>query len=139
MVSGGNIHLSHVSKCYIESSPLSVLRGLLFRISGNALYHYFREGGKYSLYSLPETSNSFGDKAIQVVEAMKQLRIYADWVCTFPAFSALHKIINHLKLIHFAVVKESGVLRSGSLIMILELIQQDANSMIHWDALINEA
>jgi ATP-dependent helicase/nuclease subunit A len=114
---------------------LAVLRGLLFGMSDDALYHYVKEEGKFSIYSLPEAPDSFGYKAIQVYEAMKQLRDFADWVKSLPAFSAFSKIIDHLKLIPFAAVKETGVLRSGTLVKVLEMIQQDIDSMVNWDAL----
>jgi ATP-dependent helicase/nuclease subunit A len=113
---------------------LAVLRGMLFGVSDDALFHYRREVGYLSLYLLPE-SETMSEKALPVLNALRKLSLYANWVRTLSAFTALTQIIEDMGLIQYAASKETGALRSGTLVKILQAIQQDEAACAEWDAL----
>lgn len=113
---------------------LAVLRGMLFGVSDDALFHYRREVGYLSLYPLPELE-AVSDRALPVLHALRKLSLYANWVRTLSAFTAFTQIIEDMGLIQYAASKETGALRSGTLVKILQSIQQDEAACANWDAL----
>lgn len=118
-----------------RTSLLAVLRGLLFGISDDELYHYRREGGRIYLYS------SVGDEALsekggQVEAALKTLRQYAEWTRSMPALAALTRILDDMGLIAAAAGGgTSGAIRSGTLIKLLEVLQRDEDAAVDWPSL----
>ncbi|TVY08360.1 UvrD-helicase domain-containing protein [Paenibacillus cremeus] len=111
---------------------LAVLRGMLFGVSDDALYHYRREGGSISLYS---SLGNVSDKGATIEQALCKLRQYATWVRELPALSAFSKIILEHGMIPAAAVSESGAIRSGTLMKLLEVLQNDAEAAIEWPIL----
>jgi ATP-dependent helicase/nuclease subunit A len=113
---------------------LALLRGMLFGLSDDALYHYRQEGGSISLYSILDPS-MLSEKSVKVHQALHKLRQYMEWVKTLPAVSALTRIMDDIGLIAAAAVGESGAIRSGTLIKLLEVLQGDSEASIEWLAL----
>ncbi|WP_261303981.1 UvrD-helicase domain-containing protein [Paenibacillus andongensis] len=113
---------------------LAVLRGMLFGISDDALYHYRLAGGSISLYSSLDSS-VLSAKNIMVDEALRKLRQYAEWVKELPALSAFSQMIQDIGIVPAAAVNESGAIRSGTLIKLIELLQGDSDAAMDWRAL----
>lgn len=115
---------------------LAVLRGLLFGISDDELYHYRREGGRIYLYASRE-EEALSEKSGRVDEALRALRKYAEWTRSVPALSALSRILDDMGLIAAAAGggTSGGAIRSGTLIKLLETLQQDADAAVDWAAL----
>ncbi|MBD0383885.1 UvrD-helicase domain-containing protein [Paenibacillus sedimenti] len=111
---------------------LAVLRGMLFGISDDALYHYRNAGGNISLYSSLECAS---DKSAVVDQALDKIRQYAKWVRELPALSAFSKIVIDHGLIPAAAVSESGAIRCGTLMKLLEVLQSDTEAANEWLAL----
>ncbi|MCY9666472.1 UvrD-helicase domain-containing protein [Paenibacillus alginolyticus] len=113
---------------------LAVLRGILFGISDDALYHYRLAGGSISLYSSLDSS-VLSEKNIKVNKALRKLRQYAEWVNELPALSAFTQMIQDIGIVPAAAVNESGAIRSGTLIKLIELLQGDSDAAMDWRAL----
>jgi ATP-dependent helicase/nuclease subunit A len=113
---------------------LAVLRGMLFGLSDDELYHYRREGGRISLFSNVDESG-LSEKGAKVQHTLARLRQYRDWTVSMPALSAFTRIVDDLGLIPAAAVKESGALRSGTLLKLLEVLQGDPEASRDWPAL----
>jgi ATP-dependent helicase/nuclease subunit A len=113
---------------------LAVLRGMLFGVSDDALFHYRREVGYISLFPLPEPE-ALSVQALPVLHALRKLSLYANWVRTQSAFTAFSQITADIGFIPYAASKETGAIRSGTLVKILQTIQQDEVSCADWDAL----
>lgn len=113
---------------------LAVLRGMLFGVSDDALFHYRREVGYLSIYPLPVVE-SVSAKALPAFNALSKLSLYANWVKTRTAFTVLTQIIEDMGLIQYAVSRETGALRSGTLVKILQTILKDEVASADWDAL----
>jgi ATP-dependent helicase/nuclease subunit A len=62
---------------------LAVLRGMLFGLSDDALYHYRQEGGSISLYAIANPAR-LSVKSVKVDQALHKLRQYMEWVRTLP-------------------------------------------------------
>ncbi|NHN34370.1 UvrD-helicase domain-containing protein [Paenibacillus agricola] len=113
---------------------LAVLRGMLFGLSDDALYHYRHEGGNIGLYTIADPAR-LSVKSVKVDQALHKLRQYMEWVRILPALPAFTRIIDDIGLITAAAVGESGAIRSGTLIKLLEVLQGDAEASIEWSAL----
>lgn len=114
---------------------LAVLRGMLFGISDDELYHYRREGGSVSMESsVPEKELS--EKGAQVEAAFRTLRLYAEWIAELPALAAFTRILDDTGLLAASAGAGSGgAIRGGTLIKLLEVLQQDADAAVDWSAL----
>lgn len=112
---------------------LAVLRGMLFGVSDDALFHYRREVGYISLFPLPEPE-ALSVQALPVLQALRKISLYANWVRTQPAFTAFSQIILDIGFIQYATSKETGAIRSGTLVKILQIVQQDEVACADWDA-----
>jgi ATP-dependent helicase/nuclease subunit A len=130
------LHL--LAKCLNDLSDriplLAVLRGLLFGISDDALFHYKREAGSISIFPLPDPE-VLSETARPVYGALFKLNQYNLWIRRLPAFTAFSQIINDLGLIPYASVNESGALRAGTIVKLLQLIQKDSSYAANWDSL----
>ena len=113
---------------------LAVLRGMLFGVSDDALFHYRKENGYLSLYPLPEI-DTLSEKTQPVLRALYKLSLFSSWVNTYSAFTAFLLIVEDLGMIPYAVSKETGALRSGTLVKVMQLVQQDAVACADWNAL----
>ncbi|MCR2804852.1 UvrD-helicase domain-containing protein [Paenibacillus soyae] len=114
---------------------LAVLRGMLFGISDDELYHYRREGGAVSLDSIAR-SDELSDKGRRVEEAIQTLRRYAEWTAELPALAAFARIVDDMGLLAASAGAGSGgAIRCGTLVKLLELLQQDADAAVDWTAM----
>jgi ATP-dependent helicase/nuclease subunit A len=113
---------------------LAVLRGMLFGVSDDELYHYRQEVGSISLYSTVDPA-ALSDKGMKVYQALLKLRQYAEWVRTLPALAAFSRIVDDIGLVPAAASAESGAIRSGTLIKLLEVLQSDPEASVEWLAL----
>lgn len=118
-----------------QAALLAVLRGMLFGISDDELYHYRREGGRIHLYCSVE-EEALSEKGGRVEAALRMLRLYAEWTRSLPALSAFTRILDDMGLIVAAASSgSSGAIRSGTLIKLLEVLQQDTEASVDWSAL----
>ncbi|WP_419871502.1 UvrD-helicase domain-containing protein [Candidatus Pristimantibacillus sp. PTI5] len=113
---------------------LAVLRGMLFGVSDDELYHYRREGGSISLY-LSVDPVFLSEKGMKVEQALQRIRHYSEWVSELPALAAFTRIVDDIGLIPAAAAGESGAIRSGTLIKLLELLQAEPEASAEWQAL----
>jgi len=113
---------------------LAILRGLLFGLSDDALYHYKREVGGFSWYGLPEPEH-LSPKAAPVREVLQRLGVYAGWARELPALAAFARIIGDLGVLPYAAAGSTGAIRSGTLVRLLQLIQADPEAGASWSGL----
>ncbi|MET3289305.1 UNVERIFIED_CONTAM: ATP-dependent helicase/nuclease subunit A [Brevibacillus sp. OAP136] len=120
---------------YTDRIPLlAILRGMLFGISDESLYHYSREAGRITLFALPEEA-TLSEKAKPVYLGLKRIQLYFNWVRTLSALTAFMKIIDDLGLLPYAAVNETGSIRAGTMVKLLELIQTDTAVSANWHEL----
>jgi len=113
---------------------LAVLRGMLYGVSDDELYHYRREGGQIDL--LADTGEvSFSEKGSVTAKALRTLRRYLGWVKELPALAALSRITEDIGLVPAAAAGESGAIRSGTLLKLFEVMSTDAGASVDWAAL----
>ncbi|CAM4179071.1 UvrD-helicase domain-containing protein [Paenibacillus alkaliterrae] len=113
---------------------LAVLRGMLFGVSDDELHHYRREGGSIELYASVDPA-ALSEKGMKVEQALRRLRQYAEWVFALPALAAFTRIVDDIGLIPAAAAGESGAIRSGTLIKLLELLQGEPEAAVEWRSL----
>jgi ATP-dependent helicase/nuclease subunit A len=130
--------LSQLATCLSDLSDriplLAVLRGMLFGCCDDALYHFKNEAGHISLSALPKREE-LSDRSLPVYEALKKLQIYSEWVKQLPALSAFYQMITDLGLIPYATSKETGAIRAGTLIKIMQWVQNDPRMSADWSKL----
>jgi ATP-dependent helicase/nuclease subunit A len=117
-----------------QVSLLAVLRGRLFSVSDNALFHYKMSGFPITYTYLPDQPE-VGDRAIPVYEALKRLAEYAENIRKMPALSALMHIIEDLGMIPLAAVRQTGRARAGTLIKLLHQLHKDNLVSASWPEL----
>jgi ATP-dependent helicase/nuclease subunit A len=113
---------------------LAVLRGPLFGVSDEALFHYAMEMGRVAMFPAAE-EGALTALAAPVGEALVRIRSYWDAVRSMPAAVAFGRIVEDLGLIPYAAVRETGAIRSGTLVKLIELIQQDLPASAAWHEL----
>ncbi|MGG1599133.1 UvrD-helicase domain-containing protein [Paenibacillus naphthalenovorans] len=113
---------------------LAVLRGLLFGVSDEALFHYAMEMGRVAMFPVAE-EGTLSAAAEPVGKALARIRSYWEWVRSLPAAVAFGNIIDDLGLIPYAAVRETGSIRSGTLVKLFELIQQALPASAAWHEL----
>lgn len=111
---------------------LAVLRGMLFGISDAALAQFKREGHAFSLFAPPEEADAGSALSLSVVRALRTLRRYAGWVRRLPALAALRRIVEDTGLLSYATVQDAGSARAGTLIKLLQSLQQDPLTASGW-------
>jgi ATP-dependent helicase/nuclease subunit A len=130
--------LVQLVKCLNDTTDriplLAVLRGLLFGVSDDALYHYKREHGSIRLYMLPEAAD-VSTKAKPCYDALLTLQQYDGWVRRLPAWTVMARIVRDLGMIPYSAVKESGTIRSGTLVKLLQMVQANVNAAADWHEL----
>lgn len=117
-------------------SLLAVLRGMLFGISDNALYHFRKEAGSLSIYT-NATEERLTDSAKPVLAVLLKLCEYAGVVRELPALAALTHIVHDLGLLPLSAGGQAGALRSGTLLKLLEMVRADSEAASDWSALTN--
>jgi ATP-dependent helicase/nuclease subunit A len=130
--------LAQLSACLADPSNkialLSVLRGELFGISDQELYDYKKTGFAFHYLVSP-------DEGVDIVEALpvygvlEKLRTYYAWTRKLPAVTALTRIMEDMGLFVHASQKEAGSTRAGTLIKLLQQLQDDINSAAGWGAM----
>lgn len=113
---------------------LAVLRGPLFGLSDEALFHYAMETGKVALFSNVE-DGVISEMAMPVQHALRRIRSYWEAVRSLPAAVAFGRIIEDLGLVPYAAVQMSGAIRSGTLVKLVELVQQESLASAAWNEL----
>ncbi|WP_313641763.1 UvrD-helicase domain-containing protein, partial [Paenibacillus sp.] len=117
-----------------QVSLLAVLKGNLFSVSDNALFHYKMQGFPITYTYLPNQLE-VGEKALPVYEALERLAEYAEMIRKMPALSALIHIIEDLGMIPLAAVRQTGRTRAGTLIKLLHLLHKDSLVAASWPEL----
>ncbi|MED4785183.1 UvrD-helicase domain-containing protein [Brevibacillus choshinensis] len=117
-----------------QISLLAVLRGMFFGVSDEALYHYRMQAGAIRVNSLPSDA-FFSEKAMPVYHALLQIQRYREWVSSLPAISAFTRIIDDMGLLPYAATKETGAIRSGTLVKLLEMIHLTPSISASWQEL----
>lgn len=113
---------------------LAVLRGMLFGVSDSALYQYRKEDFPLAYTVLPERG-SVPERAISVYEALEKLAQYAEKVRKEPALTALLFIMNDLGLLARSAIQSGGSNRTGTLMKLLYMLQEDHLNAASWPAL----
>lgn len=113
---------------------LAVLKGMLFAVSDNSLFHYKMEGHPITLTWLPDRAQVSGT-ALPVYEALLLLSNYALVVRESSALSALIYIIEDMGLIPLAAVRTTGSTRAGTLVKLLYLLEKDTLAATSWPEL----
>jgi ATP-dependent helicase/nuclease subunit A len=130
--------LGQLALCLADPSDkaalLSVLRGPLFGVSDRALFQYKQEGQGFSLFTLPEESQC-SEHSLPVLHALSKLGIFLDWIKQHAALSAFSRIVEDLGILPFAAVQQAGATRAGTLIKVMQTLQQDPFASASWSAL----
>jgi len=101
---------------------VATLRSELFGVSDAALFKFKRGRGRFSFNAAVPLELEEPD-AGTFRDAFKRLKQYALWLATFPAISAVEKIINDLGLAARSAVAAGGDLQAGSLLKAVELLR----------------
>lgn len=115
-------------------SLLAVLRGMFFGVSDEALYHYRLEAGVIQVHAVP-SDGVFSEKALPAYHALLRMKRYQEWVSSLPAITAFTRIVDDMGLLPYAGTKETGTLRSGTLLKLLELIHLTPSLSASWQEL----
>lgn len=130
--------LYHLVKClndsYDQVALLAVLRGLFFGCSDDALYHYKKAATYLRLYPLLE-EESVTEATAPVREALGKMQQYMIWVKQLPALTAFMRVIEDIGLIPYTAVQFSGLIRAGTLVQIIDRIQNDSFASADWNDL----
>lgn len=130
--------LAQLSACLSDPSNkialLSVLRGELFGISDQELYDYKKAGHPYHYLALPDDGVEIGEE-MPVYAVLEKLRTYYAWTRNLPAVTALTRIMEDMGMLVHASQKEAGSTRAGTLIKLLQQLQDEINSAAGWGAL----
>ncbi|MFC0212168.1 UvrD-helicase domain-containing protein [Paenibacillus chartarius] len=111
---------------------LAVLRGPLFGLSDVALFHYAMEMGRVALFPAAEEEQFASAEAKLVGDALARIRSYWSRVRSMPALAAFVGIVDDLGLIPYAAVRDTGEIRAGTLVKLIELIQQELPASAAW-------
>jgi ATP-dependent helicase/nuclease subunit A len=130
--------LSLLAQCLNDAADrvalLAVLRGMLFGLSDAALAQYKREGHPFSYFSPPE-EEQVSEMSRPVIRALAALKKYWGWVKSLPALSAFQRIVEDTGLLPYAAVRDAGSTRAGTLIKLMQTLQQDTLASSSWLAL----
>ncbi|WP_337101019.1 UvrD-helicase domain-containing protein [Paenibacillus sp. YIM B09110] len=113
---------------------LAVLRGMLYGVSDNSLYHFRKEAGSISIYT-KAVEDQLSDDAKPVLAALLKLREYTAVVRDLPALAALTHIVHDLGLLPLSAIGQTGALRSGTLLKLLETVRADSETASDWSSL----
>ncbi|MTI83940.1 MAG: hypothetical protein FH756_08530 [Firmicutes bacterium] len=100
---------------------VAALRGSLFGISDNQLWHFKQAGGRFNIYS--DIPSGLNDDDKDVFEwAFNMFRQFREWTITLPASAAMQNIMRELGIISHALTGELGKSRSGHLLQSQEFL-----------------
>jgi ATP-dependent helicase/nuclease subunit A len=126
--------LAQLSACLADPSNkialLSVLRGELFGISDQELYDFKKAGHPFHYLALPDSVEI--REAMAVYTVLEKLRKYYAWTRKLPAVTALIRITEDMGLLVHTSQKEAGSTRAGTLIKLLQQLQDEINSAAGW-------
>lgn len=113
---------------------IAVLRGMLFGLSDEALYHFRLEAGSLRAWPV-EAEASFTENAKPVHQALLRIWQYQEWVRSLPAAAAFTRIVDDLGLLPYAATLQTGSLRSGTLVKLLEMLHLTPSVSASWQEL----
>lgn len=127
-----------LAECLNDSTDriplLAVLRGMFFGMSDKALYYYTQEAGYLTASSLPQKTG-LSEKALPVYRSLRRIHLYFGWVRALPAVSAFMRIVQDLGVIPYAAVSQTGAIRAGTLVKLLELVHGKVSVSASWHEL----
>ncbi|REK76072.1 UvrD-helicase domain-containing protein [Paenibacillus paeoniae] len=130
--------LAQLSACLADPSNkialLSVLRGELFGISDQELYDYKKAGHPFHFLAVSDDGVEIRE-TMPVYTVLEKLRKYYAWTRKLPAVTALIRITEDMGLLVHTSQKEAGSTRAGTLIKLLQQLQDEINSAAGWGAL----
>jgi len=104
-----------------EVLVVSVLRGIFFGASDNALLEYKREGGRFSFLGTIEGGKSQGAK--YVGECLVELNKWWRWTKEYAASAAVEKIFEDSGIINYLASSEMGSSKAGNVLKFLEFLR----------------
>ncbi|OLS33753.1 exodeoxyribonuclease V subunit beta [Bacillus sp. MRMR6] len=113
---------------------LAVLRGMLFGCSDEDLYQYKRSFHYFNVFHLPKEEKVTEETRI-VYDTLLKLQQYHRWVNQMPALTAFLNIIEDLGLLPYSAVQDSGLIRAGTIVQIIDLVQADPFTAANWNEL----
>jgi len=100
---------------------VSVLRGIFFGVSDNALLEYKREGGRFSFIGKKDGWKSQG--ARYVVECLVELNKWWRWTKEYAASTAMEKIFEDSGIVNYLASSEMGSSKAGNVLKLLEFLR----------------
>ena len=100
---------------------VSVLRGIFFGVSDNALLEYKREGGRFSFLGTKDGWKSQG--ARYVGECLGELNKWWRWTKDFAASTAVEKIFEDSGIVNYLASSEMGSSKAGNVLKLLEFLR----------------
>ncbi|MBP1154503.1 MULTISPECIES: UvrD-helicase domain-containing protein [unclassified Paenibacillus] len=132
------LSLSQLAACLADPSDkvalLAVLRGPFFGASDRELLTYKQEGHSLHFLKLPQECGGASD-ADGVREALTKLRSYYGWTRKLPAMTALYRMLEDMGLLLYTALQEAGATRAGTLLKLLQLLQDNPDTAADWGAL----
>jgi ATP-dependent helicase/nuclease subunit A len=113
---------------------LGVLKGELFGVSDKELFAYKQEGHPFAFRSLPDRDRCSAE-AMPVWSVLAKLYHYEGLVRTLPAMTALYRIVDDLAVLPGTLMRQAGTTRAGTLIKLLQLLQEQARTAASWPEL----
>lgn len=118
-----------------SAALLGVLRGILFGVSDRALWSYKEAAGRITLHGIPD-AEACPEEARPVRAALSKLRMYRDWLRgDSSAMSVFAAMIEDLGILPYVSMLQAGAVRAGTLVRLMQLLQNDAGSAANWPAL----
>ena len=104
-----------------EVLVVSVLRGIFFGVSDNALLEYKREGGRFSFLGTKDGAKSQG--ARYVGKCLRELNKWWRWTKEFAASAAMEKIFEDSGIVNYLASSEMGSSKAGNVLKLLEFLR----------------
>lgn len=132
------LSLSQLGACLADPSDkvalLAVLRGPFFGASDRELLAYKQQGHPFHFLMLPQACGGASD-ADPVREALIKLRLYYGWTRKLPALTALYRMLEDMGLLLYTALQEAGATRTGTLLKLLQQLQDSPDTAADWGAL----
>ena len=100
---------------------VSVLRGIFFGVSDNALLEFKREGGRFSFLGKNEGLKSQGACYVEV--CLGTLHRWWRWTKEYAASAAMEKIFEDSGLVNYLASSEMGSSKAGNVLKLLEFLR----------------
>lgn len=114
-----------------QLATVATLRGILFGVSDNSLYHYKREGHSFSLFHRP-AAEDLSDVSRPVQRSLERLRQYWDWTRRMPAVAALERILADTGFLVYTALQPGGMARAGMLTTLLQHLNSQPDAALSW-------